>query len=228
MAHTKSRKSSNTEQTEDSKASSPSSPKEGVAAANILEIRLGFVGGVLEQAFGMIAAEAAEQKKEKGEKPEELKDSESKPVTALIGGVEMTADEWGESIVTPTKEEEFKKTKEDSEPNEQKQEELKDSEPSEQMEEEAEKPPPKKTYPKVMGWALAELTEEEEVKQKRFEKAIRARLDADTAAAIAAEEAEEAGKRKTTDAATQTDADESKKKKMRADDFEQIVIPDSP
>jgi hypothetical protein len=90
--------------------------------------------------------------------------------TALIGGVMMTGDEWGDSIVTPAK------LNKDSEPNEQKKE--------------VEKPPPNKTLPKVMGWALAELTEEEEVEQKQFTKDILARVHAETAAAIAAEESE--------------------------------------
>jgi hypothetical protein len=98
--------------------------------------------------------------------------------TALIGGVKMTADEWGESIVAPTKtpspiisrtktvKVEPGLTKTPSPP--------KKKAPS----------PPKETLPEVMGWALAELTEEEEVEQQRFSKEIRARLDAETEAAI--------------------------------------------
>jgi hypothetical protein len=93
--------------------------------------------------------------------------------TALIGGVKMTADEWGESIVAPTKtpspiisrtktvKVEPGLTKTPSPP--------KKKAPS----------PPKETLPEVMGWALAELTEEEEVEQQRFSKEIRARLDAE-------------------------------------------------
>jgi hypothetical protein len=101
--------------------------------------------------------------------------------TALIGGVKMTADEWGESIVAPTKtpspiisrtktvKVEPGLTKTPSPP--------KKKAPS----------PPKETLPEVMGWALAELTEEEEVEQQRFSKEIRARLDAETEAAIVAD-----------------------------------------
>ena len=53
-----------------------------------------------------------------------------------------------------------------------------------------EKPPPKKTLPKVMGWALAELTQEETQQQQLEVNAILARVHAETAAEIAAEEAE--------------------------------------
>jgi hypothetical protein len=85
--------------------------------------------------------------------------------TALVGGVKMTADEWGESIVAPTKPPSpiISRTK------------------TVKVEPGLAKPPssPKKTLPEVMGWALAELTEEEEVEQQRFSKEIRARLDAE-------------------------------------------------
>jgi len=45
-------------------------------------------------------------------------------------------------------------------------------------------------YPKVMGWALAELTEEEEKQQELEIKDIMARVHAETDMAIAIEEAE--------------------------------------
>ena len=45
-------------------------------------------------------------------------------------------------------------------------------------------------YPKVMGWALAELTEEEQQQQKLEIKEILASVHAETAKTIAAEENE--------------------------------------
>jgi len=45
-------------------------------------------------------------------------------------------------------------------------------------------------YPKVMGWALAELTEEEEQQQQLEIKDIMARVHAETAMAIAVEGSE--------------------------------------
>jgi hypothetical protein len=50
-------------------------------------------------------------------------------------------------------------------------------------------PEPNKVLPEVMSYALAELTEEEEVEQKREIKDILAQVHAETASAIAAEEA---------------------------------------
>jgi hypothetical protein len=57
---------------------------------------------------------------------------------------------------------------------------------------EGETPPePNKVLPEVMSYALAELTEEEEVEQQREIKDILAQVHAETASAIAAEEATE-------------------------------------
>jgi hypothetical protein len=57
---------------------------------------------------------------------------------------------------------------------------------------EGETPPePNKVLPQVMSYALAELTEEEEVEQQREIKDILAQVHAETASAIAAEEATE-------------------------------------
>ena len=112
----------------------------------------------------------------------------TKPVTALVGGIRMTADQWGQSLVASAEqqaEDLVNKTK------------YGDSEP---MKNHA-----------AMGWALADLTEEEEIEQQRFQNAVMARIHGETAAAIAAEKTE---KRKNTDVVS--DADGPQKKTMRA------------